>query len=210
MQSGQQGASGLAAGESWESIHLALERSQRSLYLAGTASILLLWGALTAIYFFFSFALGELFPQFVDDYPWYPGPVWGVLGTVGMFGSMFIGHRSSRRNADGVVARNAGIRVLLYWLAVVTAAGLIPGAAGLWSAGQSENIPNTVFGVICLGYVLFGILYRPALAVVGVGMAAAFIAPGYLAGDWAGAVSGIAILAVCGMGAAWIRRSGLP
>lgn len=208
MQSNQQAQAGLAAGESWEAIHQALERSHRSLYLAGSASILLLWGALTSAYFLASFALGELAPDFVADYPWYHGPIWAVLAPVGMLGSMFIGRRASERNADGTAARNAGIRVLLYWLAVLAAAVLIPGVAGLWNPEQAENIPYTVLGVIFLGYVLFGILFRPALASVGAALAVAVIAPHNLAAEWSDLISGLAVLIVCVVGATWIRRSG--
>lgn len=208
MQSGQKEAGGLAAGESWEAIHQTLERSHRSLYLAGTASILLLWGVLTAVYFIVTFALGELAPEFVADYPWYHGPVWAVLGPLGMIGSSIIGHRAGERNAGGAVARSAGIRVFLYWLAVATAAGLLPGVAGIWNSEQADHIPYTVLGVIFLGWVLFGILFRPALAVVGAALAVAVLAPYYLAGDLSGLISGVAVLIVCVLGAAWIRRSG--
>ncbi|MXW28799.1 MAG: hypothetical protein F4Z80_08035 [Chloroflexi bacterium] len=198
----------MAAGESWEAIHQTLERSQRSMYLAGTASILLLWGTLTAVYFFVAYAMGELAPEFVADYPWYHGPVWAVLGPLGMIGSMVIGHRASERQAGGIAARNAGIRVFLYWLAVATTAGLIPGVAGMWNPEQAGNIPQTILAVIFLGYVLFGILYRPALAVVGAALAAAVLVPHYLAGDLSGLLSGLGVLGVCGLGAAWIHRSG--
>ncbi|MDE2937120.1 MAG: hypothetical protein F4Y67_02350 [Chloroflexi bacterium] len=210
MRSGQKDAPELAAGESWDAIHQTLERSHRSLYLAGTASILLLWGVLTSGYFLVSFALGELAPEFVADYPWYHGPIWAVLGPVGMVGSMVIGHRASERNAGGRAARNAGIRVFLYWLAIAMAAGVIPGVAGMWNSVQAENIPSTILSVIFLGYLLFGILFRPALAVVGVALAAAVIAPHHLAGDWADLVSGLAVLTICGLGVVWIRRSGHP
>lgn len=208
MRSGQQEATGLAAEESWEAIHQALERSHRSLYLAGTASILLLWGVLTAVYFLVTFATGELTPEFVADYPWYHGPIWAVLGPLGMIGSAIIGHRAGERNAGGTVARNAGVKVFLYWLAVATTAGLIPGVAGMWDPGHAESIPQTVLAVIFLGYVLFGILFRPALAVVGAALAAAVLVPHYFAGDLSGLVSGLAVLGVCALGAAWIRRSG--
>ena len=210
MQTRQPDAAGLAAGDGWDAIHQTLERSHRSLYLAGAAPILLLWGALTAAYFVASFALGRLAPEFVAEYPWYHGPIWAVLGPAGMIASMVIGRRASERNAGGSAARNAGIRVFLYWLTVAVAAVAIPGLAGIWNSAQAENVPATILGVIFLGYLLFGILFRPALAVVGIALAVAVIAPQQLAGDWAGLASGLGVLAVCGLGAAWIRRSGNP
>ncbi len=199
----------ISAGASLEEIHATLDRTHSSLYMAGTASILLLWGILTSVFFFLQFAMNELAPEFVAAYPWYPGPIWGVLGTAGMVGSSLIGHRASKQFASGRAARDAGIKVFLYWIAVVTASILIPGASGLWSPAQAENIPYVVLGVISLGYVLFGIMHRPAIAVVGIGLAAAFYVPSYLAGEYASLVIGAAMLAVCLLGAAWIRRSGL-
>lgn len=178
------------------------------MYLAGTASILMLWGVLTAVYFIVTFSVGELAPEFAADYPWYHGPIWAVLGPLGMIGSAIIGHRASERQAGGTVARNAGIRVFLCWLAVATTAGLIPGVAGMWNPGQADSIPQTILAVIFLGYVLFGILFRPALAVVGAALVGAVLVPHYAAGDLSGLISGLAVLGVCVLGAAWVRRSG--
>ena len=59
-----------------------------------------------------------------------------------------------------------------------------------------------------LGYVLFGIMHRPAIAVVGIGIAAAFYIPSFLAGDAALLVIAGATMAVVAAGWAWIRRSG--
>ena len=196
--------------ESWRTIHATLAQAQSSLYLAGTAYILLLWGAIVSIYFFTLFAVAELAPGFEASYPWYPGPLWGFLGTPGMIGSALIGRREGSRNADHATARSAGLRVFAFWMAVVTAAFLIPGAAGLWSSGEAENIPYVAIGIVCLGYVLFGIMHRPALALVGVGMAAAFYIPAYFGGDLAALGTGTGMLAVTMLGAAWIHKSGQP
>ncbi len=196
--------------ESWRTIHTTLAQSQNSLYPAGTAYILLLWGAITSVYFFTLFTVAELGPDFEASYPWYPVPLWFVFGTVGVVGSALIGRHGGSSNADHATARRAGLRVFAFWMTVVTAACLIPGAAGLWSSGESENIPYVAIGVVCLGYVLFGIMYRPALALVGVGMAASFYIPGYLGGDLATLGTGAGMLAVTVLGAAWIHRSGQP
>ena len=196
--------------EGWRTIHATLARSQSSLYMAGTAYILLLWGVIVAAYFFALFAIGQLAPGFEESYPWYPGPLWGVLGAVGMVGSALIGHYEGLRNADHATARSAGLRVFAFWIAVVAAAVLIPAAAGLWSADGAETIPHVAIGIVCLGYVLFGIMYRPALTVVGVGMAAAYYLPAYLGGDFAALGTGAGMLAVTVLGAAWIHRSGQP
>ena len=194
--------------ESWRAIHSTLAQAQSSLYLAGTAYILLLWGALVSVYFFALFAIAELAPGFEASYPWYPGPLWGIIGTPGMIGSALIGHREGARNADYATARSAGLKVFAFWMAVVAAAFLISGTAGLWSPEGAERIPHVTIGVIALGYVLFGIMHLPALALVGVGMAMAFYIPAYLAGEFATLGTGAGMLAVTVFGAAWIHRNG--
>ena len=196
--------------EGWRNIHATLAQAQSSLYLAGTEYILLLWGALVSVSLFTIFAIAELAPGFASDYPWYPGPLWGVFAASGMVGSALIGRHAGSRNADYATARKAGLRVFAFWMAVTAAAFLIPGAAGLWSAGGAEKIPLVAIGIVCLGYVLFGIMHRPALAAVGVGMAAAFYIPAYWGGDIAALATGVGMLAVTVLGAAWIHRSGQP
>ena len=196
--------------EGWRTIHDTLAQAQISLYLAGTAYILLLWGALVSVYFFALFAIAELAPGFEASYPWYRGALWMVIGTSGMIGSALIGHREGSRNADYATARSTGLRVFAFWMAVVAGAFLITGAAGLWSADGAEKVPYVAIGIVCLGYVLFGIMYSPALAVVGLGLAAAFYIPAYLAGDFAALGTGAGMLAVAVLGAAWIHKSGLP
>ena len=211
MQQANSGGTELTPEEGWRAIHATIDRAHSSMYLAGTASILLLWGVITSLWFFAQFAVIELAPDFAAANPWYGGPVWGVLGTAGMAGSAVIGHRAGRRNMAGDAARNARIRVFLFWLAVVAAAFLIPGVAGMWTAGDAgDNIARVAMGVVTLGFILFGIMHRPAIAAIGAGIAAAFYIPGYLAGDAAAVVSGVATLAVAVLGVMWIRKSGLP
>ena len=126
-----------------------------------------------------------------------------------MLGSAIIGYRAGRKNAAGDASRNAGVRVFLFWLAVVLAAFLVPAAAGMWNAEAGANIPHVAIGIVSLGYVLFGIMHRPVIAVVGAGIAAAFYIPSYLAGDAALAVSAAVTLTVTVLGAVWIRKSGV-
>ena len=195
--------------EGWRTIHATLAQAQSSLYLAGSAQILLLWGALTSVGFFALFAGGQLAPGFEESYPWYPGPLWGAIGILGMIGSTLIGHREGARNADQATARSAGLKMFAYWVAVVAAAFLISATAGLWSPEGSEKVPHVVIGVVALGYVLFGIMHIPALALVGLGMAAAFYLPAYFLGDFALLGTGAGWLAVTALGAVWIHRNEL-
>ena len=99
--------------------------------------------------------------------------------------------------------------MFLFWLAIFAAAFLIPAAAGMWNAEDGPNIPRVTVGIVVLGYVLFGIMHRPAIAVIGLGIAAAFYIPSYLAGDAALLVIAGATMAVVVLGWAWIRRSGV-
>ena len=134
--------------------------------------------------------------------------LWGVLMVPGMVGSGIIGRRAGRKIAPGDAARRAGLRVFLYWLAVVVVMFLIPAAAGMRNAENGDNIPGVVLGIVSLGYILFGIMHRPVLAVVGVGFAAAFYIPNYLAdSDEVMLVSAGLMLVVVALGAWWIRRS---
>ena len=135
--------------------------------------------------------------------------MWGVLMVPGMVGSGIIGRRAGRKIAPGDAARSAGIRVFLYWLAVVVAVFLIPAAAGMWNAEDGDNIPGVALGIVSLAYILFGIMHRPVLAAVGVGFAAAFYIPNYLLGEVAMVVSAALMLAVVVLGASWIRKSGV-
>ena len=200
----------LTADESWGAIHTTMDRARSSMYVAGTATILLLWGAIVALGYFSQYAIATLASDFAAGTPWYPGPLWGVLATAGMVSSARIGHRAGRENAVGDAARSAGIRVFFFWLAVVVTAFLLPAAAGLWTADDAgAAIPRVVVGIVALGHVLFGIMHRPAIAAVGVGFAAAFYVPSYLAGDAALAVSAVATLIVVALGSAWIRKSGV-
>ncbi len=186
-----------------------MDDTRSAMYVAGTATILLLWGVIASLGYLSEYAIDTLASDFGEDNPWVSGPLWGVLIAVGMVGSATIGHRAGRRQAAGDAMRSAGIRVFLFWLAVVAAAFLIPGAAGMWNADVDPlNIPRVAVGVVALGHVLFGIMHRPLIAAVGLGIAAAFYIPSYLAGDAALAVTAAATLLVVALAWAWIRRSG--
>ena len=196
MQGTDHESASLTPQESWGAIHSTMEEARSSMYLAGTATILLLWGVIVSLGFISQFAAETLASDFATRNPWISAPLWGVLVVAGMLGSAVIGHR-------------AGSRVFLFWLAVATAAFLVPAAAGMWNAEDGINIPYVAIGIVSLGYVLFGIMHRPVIAVVGVGIAAAFYIPGYLAGEAALAVSAAATLTVAALGAVWIRKSGV-
>lgn len=201
------GTAALTPEEGWSTIHDTLDRTRSSIYMAGASKILILWGVIVSLGYFWQYGYQTMANDFFADRPWIPLPVWIALGIGGIAGSGIIGHRATSRLAPGVDIRRAGIRVGLFWLAVVTASFLIPGAAGLWNAELAARIPHVVVGVIGLGYVLFGIIFRPALAIVGLGIAASFYLPSYLAGDAAPAMAGAATLLVAGAGWAWIRKN---
>ena len=195
--------------EGWRTIHATLAQAQSSLYMIGSGKNLLLWGTLTSVGFFALFAAGQLAPGFEENYPWYRGLLWGAIGIIGMIGSAMIGQREGARNADQATARSAGLKMFAYWFAVIAAAFLISAAAGLWSPEGSEKVPHVVIGVVALGYVLFGIMHIPALAFVGLGMAAAFYFPAYFLGDFAMLGTSAGWLAVTALGAVWVHRNKL-
>ena len=196
--------------ESWRDIHETMDRARSSMYVAGTATITLLWAAIASLGVGSQYAIMTLAPEFVERSPWIFGVLWGSLMVPGMVGSGFIGRRAGRKIAAGDAARRAGIRVFLYWLAVVVAMFLIPGATGMWNAENGDKIPGIAVGIVSLAYILFGIMYRPVLAVVGAGFAAAFYIPNYLVdGDEAMLVTAALMVIVVVLGAWWIRKSGV-
>lgn len=210
MKETDENAQTLTPEESWQSIHTTMDSARSSMYVAGGATISLLWGAIVALGYLSHYAIATLMPDVMTSNPWIPAPLWGALVIVGMAGSAIIGYQAGRKNATGGAGRSAGIRVFLFWLAVVAAAFLIPGAAGLWSPGTAGiNIARATIGIIALGYVLFGIMHRAVIAVVGVGIAAAFYIPSYLDLEAAAPVSAVATLMVAALAAIWIRKTGV-
>ena len=194
--------------ESWRTIHETMDRARSSMYVAGTAPIMLLWAAIASLGVGSQYAILTLASEFAERSPWIYTVLWGVLMVPGMVGSGFIGRRAGRKMAPGDAARKAGIRVFLYWLAVVVAVFLIPAAAGMWNAEDGDNIPGVAIGIVSLAYILFGIMHRPVLAAVGVGFAAAFYIPNYLVeGDEVMLVSAALMVVVVVLGAWWIRKS---
>lgn len=209
MQASDAERRALTPEEGWRAIHETVEGARSSMYVAGTATILLLWGVLVSVGYLAEYAAGTVASDFADGKPWLSAPLWGVLVAAGMVGSALIGHRAGARLAAGEAARGAGLRVFAFWLAVAAAAFLIPAAAGLWTEEHGEVVPKVVIGIVALAHVLFGIMHRPVIAAVGVGIAAAFYAPSYIAGDAALAVSAAATLLVVAAAWAWIRKSGV-
>ncbi len=210
MQESNGEAAALTPEESWRSIHATMDTARSSMYLAGTATITLLWAAIASLGVGSQYAILTLAPEFAERSPWIFGVLWGILVVPGIVASGFIGHRAGRKIAAGDAARSAGIRVFLYWLAVVVAMFLIPAAAGMWNAEDGSSIPGVTVGIVSLAYILFGIMHRPVLAAVGVGFAAAFYIPNYLVdGHEAMLVSAALMVVVVILGAWRIRRSGI-
>ena len=199
----------LSPEEAWQDIHVTMESLRGSMYVAGTATILLVWGAIISLGYLAEYMLATNPPAFADGREWIRAPMWGGLIVVGMTASAIIGSRAGRRNMAGEAARSAGIRVFFFWLAVATAAFLIPAASGLWEAGDSERIGAAAIGIASLGYILFGIMHRPIIAVIGVGIAAAYYLPALLVGDAAPLLSAVLTLGVVAVGWVLIRRSGV-
>ena len=132
--------------ESWRDIHETMDKARSSMYVAGTSTIMLLWAAIASVGVGSQYAILTLASEFAERSPWIFGVLWGILMVPGMVGSGFIGRRAGRKIAAGDAARSAGIRVFLYWLAVVVAIFLIPAAAGMWNAEDGDSIPAVAIG----------------------------------------------------------------
>ena len=208
MQAPERGAEALTPEEGVQAIQETLDRSRSAMYVAGWQPITLMWGVLVAVGYLSQYAVRALATGFADDYPWYPGPLWGIVGAIGAIAASVIGGRASRRNATGAVATGAGLRVFCFWMAVIAAGFIIPAASGMWTADiDGRAIAGVAVGIVGLGYVLFGIMHHPAIALVGLGIAAAYYGPSYFAGDAAPIVSAVLILVAVAVAWAWLRRS---
>ena len=209
MQSEENSGSHITPEQGWEAIQATLDRSRSSMYMAGWTSIMLLWGVIGATGYLSQYAIQTLAPVFAENYPWFPAPLWGGLVLVGMVTSSVIGHRASKKNALGRTATGVGLRVFLFWISVGAAAFVIPAASGMWTAdADSAAISGVAIGIVALGYILFGIMYHAAIALVGLGLAAAFYVPTFFAGDAALVVSAALMLVVVAVAWVWIRKSG--
>ena len=93
--------------ESWRSIHETMDRARSSMYVAGTATITLLWAGIASVGVGSQYAIMTLAPDFAERSPWIFGLLWGVLVVPGMVGSGIIGSRAGRKIAPGNAARSA-------------------------------------------------------------------------------------------------------
>ena len=168
MPNSEGGGAVLTPQESWGVIHTTMDKARSSMYLAGSSTILLLWGALTAVSYLFEYWLQTGGSDLAAQSPWVRAPFYGTFIAVGTVGSAIIGRREATRNVSRDVSRAVGIRVFLFWMAVASAAWFIPAAAGMWNAERGPLIPVVAIGIVALGYILFGLMTNPALAVVGV------------------------------------------
>ena len=126
----------------------------------------------------------------------------------GGVGSGIIGHRAGQRLAAGDAARRAGLRVFFFWTSFVVGGFFILMVAGLLNADSADDATRAWIAIVALAYVLFGIITRVVIALVGLGFAAAYFVPHYLLGDAALAVTGVLSLVTFGLGFLWIRRTG--
>ena len=207
MDTHDERADALTAEESWQTIHTTVDDARNSMYLAGSTAIMLLWGVIVSVGYFSHYAIETFATEFAENRQGYPGLLWGGLALVGGVSSGIIGHRAGSTMATSGAVRRAGIRVACFWSSVVGAALFLTAVAGSWNPENAETSPRIFVGVIALGYVLFGIMHRPVISVLGLGYAAAFYIPEYLLGDAALAVSGMAMVAMTAAGFVWVFRN---
>ncbi len=210
MQSAAGDGQELSPQQGWEDIHATMDQLRSSMYLAGTATILLVWGAIISLGYFAEYSFTTFLEDVAADRPWIRAPLWFGLVGVGMVASALIGDRAGRKTGAGEAARSAGIRTFLYWLTIGIAAFVMPAALGLWEEGDVGAIAGASIGIAMLGYILFGIMHRPIIAVLGLAFLAAYFVPYLTTGDNALLISAAltAITAAAGWGI--IRRSDVP
>lgn len=95
------GTAALTPEEGWSTIHRTLDRTRSSMYVAGTSTILLIWGAIVAIGFGSQYAVQTLAADFAADRPWYPGPLWGSWSSPGWWAAQPSDARRPGRSRSG-------------------------------------------------------------------------------------------------------------
>lgn len=202
--------SNLTPETSLRTIHDTMSQAQSAMYLAGTSTILLLWGGVVAVGYLAEFLIANYATDFADNSPWFHAPLWGALVAAGMVASGIIGSRASKQLADPDTARRAGLKVFAFWITVVAAAWVIPALSGIWTSPETaQHTASIAIGIIALGYILFGLMFRLELSVLGIGIAAAHYVPSQLAGDNAYAITAVLILILVVGGALWLRKTGI-
>lgn len=210
MQSAAGDGQELSPQQGWEDIHATMDQLRSSLYVAGTATILLVWGAIISLGYFAEYSFTTFLEDVAAERPWIRAPLWFGLVGVGMVASALIGDRAGRKTGAGEAARSAGIRTFLFWLTIGIAAFVMPAALGLWEEGDVGAIAGASIGIAMLGYILFGIMHRPIIAVLGVAFLAAYFVPYLAAGDNALLISAALTAITAAAGWAIIRRSDVP
>ena len=207
MQSAAGDGQELSPQQGWEDLHATMDQLRSSMYVAGTATILLVWGAIISLGYFAEYSFTTFLEDFAADRPWIRAPLWFGLVGLGMVASALIGSRAGQKTGAGDAARSAGIRTFLFWATIGVAAFVMPAALGLWDEGDAQRIAGVSIGIAMLGYILFGIMHRPIIAVVGLAFLAAYFIPYALAGDAALLYSAVLTAITAAGGWAIIRRS---
>lgn len=210
MQSAAGDGQELSPQQGWEDIHATMDQLRSSMYVAGTATILLVWGAIISLGFFVEYSFTTFLEDAAADRPWIRAPLWFGLVAVGMVASALIGDRAGRKTGAGGAAKSAGIRTFFFWLTIAVAAFVMPAALGLWEEGDGGATGGVSIGIAMLGFILFGIMHRPIIAVLGLVFLAAYFVPYRVAGDNALLISAVLMAITAAAGWAIIRRSDVP
>ena len=83
MQGSDSEASALTPEESWQSIHATMDKARSSMYVAGTTTILLLWGVIASLGLISQYAIETFATDLTASAPWVYAPLWGVLVVAG-------------------------------------------------------------------------------------------------------------------------------
>ena len=93
----------LSPEEGWRTIQATMEEARSSMYVAGTATILLLWGHIISLGYLAEYALGTVLADFRDDNAWVSAPLWIALVAAGMAGSYYGAKLTGKVSLDSLV-----------------------------------------------------------------------------------------------------------
>ena len=84
MQGSDSEARALTPEESWHAIQATMDAARSSMYVAGTTTILLLWGVIASLGLISQYAIETFATELTARTPWIYAPLWGCPdGCVG-------------------------------------------------------------------------------------------------------------------------------
>ena len=132
-----------------QTIRQMMQRTRRAVGQAGAGQFTVLWGLVWLV----GFAGSQFLPESAV------GWLWLAVDTLGAVGSLILGARLGRR-----VQTWPGWRIGLWWLALLAYGVLL-----IWLLGveSSQQLALALTLLVCLGYVLTGVILSRHIAAMG-------------------------------------------